>query len=69
MWTVLAKRPRAVRALATRSPGAGVDHALHDDMRRGKPVLERYGDADELIPLLDDEGEIDRVAGQRSSGP
>jgi hypothetical protein len=38
-------------------------------MRRGKPVLERYGDADELIPLLDDEGEIDRVAGQRSSGP
>jgi hypothetical protein len=48
---------------------AGVDHALHDDMRRGKPVLERYGDADELIPLLDDEGEIDRVAGQRSSGP
>jgi hypothetical protein len=44
---------------------AGIDKALHDNMRGREPVFERGGDADELIPLLDDDGDIDRVAQQR----
>ena len=48
---------------------AGVDEALHDDMRRREPVLERRRDADELIPLLDDDGDVDHVAQQRVEWP
>jgi len=42
--------------------GAGVDEALHDDMRGGEPIFQRGGDADELVPLLDDNRDVDRVA-------
>jgi hypothetical protein len=44
---------------------AGVDDPLQDDMRRRQPVLQRGGDAHELIPLLDDDGGVDGVAQQR----
>lgn len=44
---------------------AGIDEALHDDMRRREAGLERGGDADELVPLLDDDGDVDRIAQQR----
>ena len=36
--------------------------ALHDDMSRGQPVLQRRHEANQLIPLLDDEFDIDAAA-------
>jgi hypothetical protein len=44
---------------------AGVGEALDDDVRRGEPILERGGDPDEPVPLLDDDGDVDRAAQQR----
>lgn len=42
--------------------GVRVDQALHDDMSRGQPVLQRRHEANQLIPLLDDEFDIDAAA-------
>jgi hypothetical protein len=65
---VLAKRPRAVSAFDPVGR-ARVGQALHDDVCCGKAVFERGGDAHELVPLLDDEGSIDRVVEQGLERP
>src|SRR3954452_21916419 len=37
----------------------GVGQALHDDVGRGEAVLQRRGEADHLVPLLEDEVHVD----------
>jgi hypothetical protein len=43
----------------------GIGQALHDDMGRGQPVLQRRRQAHQLVPLLQDEFDIDPAAQQR----
>jgi hypothetical protein len=43
----------------------GVGQALHDDMGRGQPVLQRCREAHQLVPLLKDEFNVDAAAQQR----
>lgn len=45
--------------------GRCIDELPHDDMGRRQPVLQRCGQANELIPLLNYEIEVDGVAEQR----
>ena len=44
---------------------AGVDQPLQNDMGGREPVAQRGGDADQLVPLLRDEGGIDGAVEQR----
>ena len=43
----------------------GIGQALHDDMGRGQPVLQRRREAHQLIPLFHDKFDIDAAAQQR----
>jgi hypothetical protein len=52
--------------LATR---AGIGETLQDDVGRREAILERGVDADELIPLLDEDRDVDHVAQQRVERP
>jgi hypothetical protein len=43
----------------------GIGQALHDDMGRGQPVLQRCRQAHKLVPLLKNKFDVDAATEQR----
>src|SRR5207253_10342065 len=61
----LSTRPKAGRALASRSDGAPPRQPFQDDIRRGGPMLERRGTPEQLIPLLREQWQVHRGTQER----
>ena len=65
----LGQAPQGGERLGDPVGRARIGQALHDDVCCGQAVFERGGDAHELVPLLDDERSIDRIAEQGLERP
>ena len=57
----LGQAPKGGERLGDPVGRAGAGQALHDDVRRGQAILQRGDNAHELVPLLDNDVEVDRA--------